>query len=253
MRWCTVTVTDPDGRRHSVDVQATSTFDAAHLFVVEAKKERAVGLPKPTLATIFEVVAAGKIYHVTGRLAAMDCGKARFVERTKGIPVLPTARLGIMESRRTRLSTPVIRIGPAGWKYKDWEGVVYPQPAPRGFDPLAYIAEYFTTVEINSSYYGPPQPATARKWVNSVGLNRDFRFTAKLYHSFTHERSRRRRMSETTKRDLRRSPKQTGSAPSSYSSPGHSRMNWKAGNTFGDSRSASKNTRWLLKSVTLAG
>ena len=38
MRWCTVTITDPDGRRHSVDVQATSTFDAAHLFVVEAKK-----------------------------------------------------------------------------------------------------------------------------------------------------------------------------------------------------------------------
>ena len=66
MRWCTVTVTDPDGRRHSVDVQATSTFDAAHLFVVEAKKERAVGLPKPTLATVFEVVTAGKIYHVTG-------------------------------------------------------------------------------------------------------------------------------------------------------------------------------------------
>jgi hypothetical protein len=56
MRWCTVTVTDQDGRRHSVDVQATSTFDAAHLFVVEAKKERAVGLPKPTLATVFEVV-----------------------------------------------------------------------------------------------------------------------------------------------------------------------------------------------------
>jgi uncharacterized protein YecE (DUF72 family) len=93
-----------------------------------------------------------------------------------------------MESRRTRLSTPVIRIGPAGWKYKDWEGVVYPQPATRVFDPLAYIAEYFTTVEINSSYYGPPQPATARKWVNSVSRNRDFRFTAKLYHSFTHER-----------------------------------------------------------------
>jgi len=82
----------------------------------------------------------------------------------------------------------VIRIGPAGWKYKDWEGVVYPQPAPRGFDPLAYIAEYFTTVEINSSYYGPPQPATARRWVNSVGHNRNFRFTAKLFHSFTHER-----------------------------------------------------------------
>ena len=64
---CTVTVTDPDGRRHSLDVQATSTFDAAHLSgVVEAKKERAVGLPKPTLAAVFEVVADGKVYRVKG-------------------------------------------------------------------------------------------------------------------------------------------------------------------------------------------
>jgi hypothetical protein len=89
------------------------------------------------------------------RVTAMDCGKARFLERPQGIPVLPAARLGIMESGRTRPRTPVIRIGPAGWKYKDWEGMVYPQPAPRGFDPLAYIADYFSTVEINSSYYGP--------------------------------------------------------------------------------------------------
>jgi hypothetical protein len=61
-----VTVIDPDGRRHSLDVLADSTYDAAHLFVVEAKKERAVGLPKPTLATAFEVVTDGKVYHVAG-------------------------------------------------------------------------------------------------------------------------------------------------------------------------------------------
>jgi hypothetical protein len=65
-KWCTVTVTDPDGRRHSLDVLADSTYDAAHLFVVEAKKERAVGLPKPTLATVFEVVVSGKVYRVAG-------------------------------------------------------------------------------------------------------------------------------------------------------------------------------------------
>ena len=52
-KWCTVTVTEPDGRRHSLDVLAESTYDAAHLFIVEAQKERAVGLPKPTLATVF--------------------------------------------------------------------------------------------------------------------------------------------------------------------------------------------------------
>jgi hypothetical protein len=41
----------------------------------------------------------------------------------------------------------MIRIGPAGWKYKDWEGLVYPKPAPLGFDELAYIATYFSTLE----------------------------------------------------------------------------------------------------------
>ena len=61
-----MTVTDPDGRRHSLDVQATSTYDAAHLYVTEAKKERAGGLPKVTLATVFEVVTDGKVYRVKG-------------------------------------------------------------------------------------------------------------------------------------------------------------------------------------------
>ena len=96
----------------------------------------------------------------------------------------------------------MIRIGPAGWKYKDWEGVVYPKPAPRGFDELAYIATYFATVEINSSYYGPPQPGTARKWVASVSHNRNFRFTAKLFHSFTRERKPAARTSGSSKQAL---------------------------------------------------
>jgi hypothetical protein len=65
-RWCTVTVTDPDGRRHSLDLLADSTYDAAHLFVAGAKKGRAAGLPKPTLATVFEVVEGGKVYRVAG-------------------------------------------------------------------------------------------------------------------------------------------------------------------------------------------
>jgi hypothetical protein len=33
---------------------------------VEAKKERAVGLPKVTLATVFEVVTDGQVYRVKG-------------------------------------------------------------------------------------------------------------------------------------------------------------------------------------------
>ena len=39
-----------------------------------------------------------------------------------------------------------VRFGPAGWMYKDWEGIVYPRPKPRHFDQLRYIAEFFDTV-----------------------------------------------------------------------------------------------------------
>ena len=48
----------------------------------------------------------------------------------------------------------MIRFGTAGWQYRDWEGIVYPDPRPRGFDPLSYLAGFFDLVEINSSFYG---------------------------------------------------------------------------------------------------
>ena len=82
----------------------------------------------------------------------------------------------------------MIHFGPAGWLYKDWEGIVYPVPKPKGFDPLAYLAQYFSTIEINSTYYGSPLPATADKWVARVEPFPDFKFTAKLWKRFTHER-----------------------------------------------------------------
>ena len=37
----------------------------------------------------------------------------------------------------------MVRLGPAGWLYKDWEGIVYPSEKPKGFDPLRYIADFF--------------------------------------------------------------------------------------------------------------
>ena len=82
----------------------------------------------------------------------------------------------------------MIRIGTAGWVYKDWEGIVYPKPRPRGFDSLRYLADYFDTVEINSSFYGAPRPEASKKWLESVANNPHFRFTAKLFRSFTHDR-----------------------------------------------------------------
>ena len=81
-------------------------------------------------------------------------------------------------------------IGPAGWSYKDWEGVVYPPKAGSKFDPLSYLAQFFDTIEINSSFYRPPTASTTKSWARRVAENPAFTFTAKLHRVFTHERGK---------------------------------------------------------------
>lgn len=65
-RWCTVTVIEADGSRHSLDLQAESTFDAAHIYLCHIKEHPERGLPQPTLASVFEVMINGKVYRVEG-------------------------------------------------------------------------------------------------------------------------------------------------------------------------------------------
>jgi len=82
----------------------------------------------------------------------------------------------------------VIRVGVAGWDYEDWWGPVYPQPAPKGFDPLPYLAGFFQAIEVNSTFYRPLPAKVARSWTRRVAHLPDFRFTAKLWKRFTHDR-----------------------------------------------------------------
>jgi len=79
-----------------------------------------------------------------------------------------------------------VRVGPAGWSYEDWKGTVYPE-RPRRLDPLSYLAGFFDTIEVNSSFYRIPPPSHAASWVRRVGGNERFRFTTKLFQGFTHE------------------------------------------------------------------
>ena len=65
-KWCTVAVTDGEGKRYSLDVQADSSYDAAHLYLTHVKSQPACVLPIPTMETVFEVVAGGKIHNVSG-------------------------------------------------------------------------------------------------------------------------------------------------------------------------------------------
>jgi uncharacterized protein YecE (DUF72 family) len=82
----------------------------------------------------------------------------------------------------------MIRFGVAGWDYNDWWGPVYPVPRPRGFDALGYLARFVDTVEINSTFYRPASAKSAASWARRVVENPGFRFTAKLYQRFTHQR-----------------------------------------------------------------
>ena len=74
-----------------------------------------------------------------------------------------------------------IRIGTAGWSYKDWEGVFYPPGMTRRKQhALEFLAQCFDVVEINTSFYGHIKPELAKLWVRKVAVNPKFMFTAKL-------------------------------------------------------------------------
>ncbi len=83
----------------------------------------------------------------------------------------------------------MIRVGVAGWDYEDWKGPVYPVPAPRGFDPLAWLSGWFDVVEVNSTFYRPAASKAVRSWLSRVEGRPDFRFTAKVWRRLTHERT----------------------------------------------------------------
>jgi uncharacterized protein YecE (DUF72 family) len=85
-----------------------------------------------------------------------------------------------------------IKIGTSGWSYPTgkgtWNGIFYPlQGRGRGrpkLDELAFYAEHFDTVEINSSFYGVPVPATTKGWAERTPPG--FEFSLKLFQKFTH-------------------------------------------------------------------
>ena len=83
----------------------------------------------------------------------------------------------------------MIRIGPAGWSYQDWEGIVYPPPKKGAkLDPLVYLSDFFDTIELNNTFYRPPALSMTKSWAKRVQSNPRFKFTAKLYRNFTHAR-----------------------------------------------------------------
>ena len=76
-------------------------------------------------------------------------------------------------------------IGTSGWSYPKgegtWRGYFYPTGK---INELEYYSQFFNTVEINSSFYRPPNPGYVSNWIRRTPP--DFIFTAKLWQKFTH-------------------------------------------------------------------
>jgi len=76
-------------------------------------------------------------------------------------------------------------IGTSGWSYPKgegtWKGYFYPKGK---INELEYYSQFFNTVELNSSFYRPPNPDYALNWARRVPEG--FLFTVKLWQKFTH-------------------------------------------------------------------
>jgi uncharacterized protein YecE (DUF72 family) len=78
-----------------------------------------------------------------------------------------------------------IYIGTSGWSYPKgegtWKGFFYPAGK---INELEYYSQYFNTVELNSSFYRPPDPGFVYNWARRVP--KGFLFAVKLWQKFTH-------------------------------------------------------------------
>ena len=86
-----------------------------------------------------------------------------------------------------------VHIGTSGWSYPSgkgtWNGLFYPATRSRRggagpFDELRFYAEHFDTVEVNTTFYGPPRAAITAGWAARTPPH--FVFALKLYQKFTH-------------------------------------------------------------------
>ncbi|MCZ7665559.1 MAG: DUF72 domain-containing protein [Thermoleophilia bacterium] len=74
-------------------------------------------------------------------------------------------------------------VGTSGWHYDHWRGPLYPEGLASK-DMLAFYAEHFRTVEINSSFYRLPAPETLDRWGEAVPAG--FVFSVKASRYLTH-------------------------------------------------------------------
>lgn len=76
-----------------------------------------------------------------------------------------------------------INIGTSGWMYDHWQEVFYPKNLPKT-EWLEYYQKYFSTVEINNTFYHLPKEETFKRWRKLA--KKKFVFSVKANRFITH-------------------------------------------------------------------
>lgn len=82
-----------------------------------------------------------------------------------------------------------LHIGLAGWNRPDWLGTAFRSTLQRGFHPIAAIARYADSAEIDQTFHEPLKPEIAGLYLKKSSDNPKFQFTALLGRRFTHDRT----------------------------------------------------------------
>ncbi len=83
------------------------------------------------------------------------------------------------------VNQPPILLGTSSFAAAGWEGSFYPK-AMRSADYLAFYAEHFHTVEVDSTFYGCPSARTVINW--AARTPEGFIFSVKVPQTITHEK-----------------------------------------------------------------
>lgn len=76
-----------------------------------------------------------------------------------------------------------VRIGTSGWHYEHWKGPFYPEDLPDK-EMLSYYVRYFSTVEMNRTFYSLPERSVFKNYC--VKVPKAFLFTLKGSRFITH-------------------------------------------------------------------
>jgi uncharacterized protein YecE (DUF72 family) len=81
-----------------------------------------------------------------------------------------------------------VSVGCSGWSYDDWVGKFYPMElAKKKGEWFSYYADYFNSVEINSTFYRPPNDFMVNAWMTKAKPHPGFEYSVKMPQLVTHE------------------------------------------------------------------